>query len=83
MYEIADLRSEASQQLFDCIGLYERGMEEYLAQNWDNAISLFNKSFELEVHDVNPSKMLLDRSKELKKNPPGELWDGVFVMTSK
>lgn len=83
MFEVADLRSEASQQLFDCIGLYEQGMEAYLTQNWDEAAKLFSKSLELEVHDVNPSKMLLDRAKELKKNPPGDLWDGVFVMKSK
>ena len=83
MYEIADLRSDADQQLFDCIGLYEQGMEEYLVQNWDKAINLFNNSLELEVHENNPSKMLIDRSKELKKNPPGDLWDGVFVMKSK
>ena len=83
MFEVADLRSEASQNLFDCIGLYEQGMEKYLTQNWDEAIKLFNKSLELEVHENNPSLILLDRAKELKKNPPGDAWDGVFVMKSK
>ena len=83
MFEVADLRSEASQKLFDCIGLYEQGMEKYLSQNWDEAIKLFNKSLELEVHENNPSLILLDRAKELKKNPPGGTWDGVFVMKSK
>ncbi|MAC04969.1 MAG: hypothetical protein CL671_13395 [Balneola sp.] len=83
MFEVADLRSEAAQQLFDCIGLYEQGMEAYLTQHWDEAEKLFSKSLELEIHDINPSKMLLDRTKELKKNPPGDLWDGVFVMKSK
>lgn len=83
MFEISNLRSEANQKLFDCIGLYEQGMEEYLAQNWDAAIDLFSKSLKLETNQLNPSKMLLDRSKTLKKNPPSELWDGVYVMESK
>lgn len=83
MFEIADLRSDASQQLFDCIGFYEQGMEEYLAQNWDKAIQLFNQSLKLEKDEINPSKMLLDRSKKLKSDPPGEMWDGIFVMKSK
>lgn len=83
MFEVADLRSEASQELFDCIGLYEQGMEKYLSQNWDEAINLFGKSLELEIHENNPSLILLDRAKDLKKNPPGDAWDGVFVMKSK
>lgn len=83
MFEVADLRSEASQQLFDCIGLYEQGMEAYLNQDWDKAIQLFSQSSKLEINENNPSKMLIDRSKALKKNPPGDLWDGVFVMKSK
>jgi adenylate cyclase len=83
MYEISDLRSDADQKLYDCIGLYEAGMEKYLDQQWDDAISLFEKSSALEAHPVNPSKMLLQRSKLLKKDPPNEFWDGVFVMKSK
>ena len=58
-------------------------MEKYLSQNWNEAIKLFNKSLELEVHENNPSIILLDRAKELKENPPGDAWDGVFVMKSK
>lgn len=83
MFEVADLRSEASQKLFDCIGLYEKGMEKYSAQNWDEAVKFFGKSLELEAYENNPSIILLDRVKELKKNPPGDQWNGVFVMKSK
>ncbi|XWN36998.1 MAG: adenylate/guanylate cyclase domain-containing protein [Balneola sp.] len=83
MFEVADLRSEASQKLFDCIGLYEKGMEKYSAQNWDEAVKFFGKSLKLEAYENNPSIILLDRAKELKKNPPGDQWNGVFVMKSK
>jgi adenylate cyclase len=83
MFEVADLRSDASQKLFDCIGIYEQGMEEYLNQNWNEAIKLFSKSIDLEENKNSPSKMMLDRSQSFMKNPPGDLWDGVFVMKSK
>lgn len=83
MFEIADLRSDGDQRVFDCIGLYEQGMEQYLAQNWDRAIALFDKSLELEVNKMNPSRILLERSRSLKENPPGDAWNGIFVMKSK
>jgi hypothetical protein len=30
-----------------------------------------------------PSKVYVERCKNLKENPPAEPWDGVFVMTKK
>ncbi len=83
MFQVADLKNDANQMLFDCIGLYEQGMEAYLSQNWDKAIGLFKQSLALEIHKSNPSKIMINRSRVLKKNPPGERWDGVFVMESK
>ncbi len=83
MYEVADLRSEAEQSLFDCIGYYEQGMEHYLSQNWEEAITFFEKSKPLEVHPNNPSKIMLARCRDMKLDPPEKDWDGVFVMKSK
>ena len=31
----------------------------------------------------NPSMILIDRCKVMKENPPGDDWDGVYVMTTK
>ena len=31
----------------------------------------------------NPSMILIDRCHLMKENPPGDDWDGVYVMTSK
>ena len=31
----------------------------------------------------NPSMILMDRCQIMKENPPGDDWDGVYVMTSK
>ncbi len=83
MYEIAGLRADASQQLFDCIGHYEQGMDAYFKQEWDQAIGLFNQSLSLETHPKNPSQIFIERCDLMKANPPGKDWNGVFVMTSK
>ena len=83
VYEIAGLRADASQEIFDCIGLYEQGMEKYFSQDWDGAIKLFEQSVGIEAHLQNPSELFIRRCQLMKKDPPTEDWDGVFVMTSK
>lgn len=83
MYEIAGLRADAQQQLFDCIGLYEQGMAAYYNQEWDRALGYFNQSLPIEAHLQNPSQIFIERCKMMKEHPPGEDWNGVFIMTSK
>lgn len=83
MYEIAGLRADAQQQLFDCIGLYEQGMAAYYNQEWDRALGYFNQSLPIEVHLQNPSQIFIERCKMMKEHPPGDDWNGVFIMTSK
>lgn len=83
MYEIAGLRSDASQDLFECIGLYEQGMEAYFNQQWDSAKSFFQQSLALERYQKNPSRIFIERCEWMEANPPGRDWDGVFVMKTK
>jgi adenylate cyclase len=83
MYEIAALRSDAPQQLFDCVGFYEQGMEAYFNQEWDQALNFFNQALPLEAHSNNPSQIFIERCGLMKVNPPGKDWNGVFIMTSK
>lgn len=83
MFEIANLRADASQQMFDCIGLYEQGMGYYFNQDWNKAINYFEQALPLEAHLKNPSQIFIERCRLMKENPPAEDWNGVFVMTSK
>lgn len=83
MYEIVGLRSEADDQLFNCVGLYERGMRKYFERDWDAAIDFFEKSREIERYPMNPSQIFISRCNVMRNNPPGDDWDGVFVMKSK
>ena len=66
-------------------------VEDGLQQDWSGALSLFEKAKDLEpnrpgvtpgVKD-NPSMILIDRCKVMQENPPGDDWDGVYVMTTK
>ncbi len=83
VYEIAGLRADASQELLDGIGLYEKGMERYFKQDWDSAIQFFEQALPLETHKKNPSKLFIERCKMMKENPPAKDWDGVYIMKSK
>ncbi len=91
MYEIMNLRADTEPDVFECAGYYEEAMNKYLGQDWDGARALFEKSSRLEprqpgrdpgIH-TNPSLILIERLSYMKANPPGDAWDGVFVMKTK
>jgi len=91
MFEPTGFMSELSQETQDCLDCFRQGIDKYLLQDWDSALSMFEKAKEMEpnkpgvtpgVQD-NPSMILIDRCKVMKENPPGADWDGVYVMTTK
>ena len=57
----------------------------------DEAEALFERAKELEPNKPgvtpgvkdNPSMILIDRVRAMRDNPPGDDWDGVYIMTSK
>lgn len=83
VFEIAGLKEDSDQQLEDCIGLYEEGLQLYFDQEWDQAILKFKESVKLERYSRNPSGIFIERCELMKENPPVEEWDGVFIMESK
>ena len=91
MYEPTGFMSALTQETQDCLDCFQSGIDKYLTQDWDGALKMFEKAKELEpnrpgvtpgVKD-NPSMILIDRCHVMKENPPGDDWDGVYVMTSK
>jgi hypothetical protein len=61
---------------------YNKAMVFYKARQWQNAMDEFQKAIEIDPTD-GPSKLYITRCKEYLKNPPGDDWDGVFIMTTK
>ena len=66
---------------------FSQAQELYFKQDWDNAINGFKETKELEDmfpgRSENPSNVYLKRCYQLKENPPGKDWDGVWVLTEK
>ncbi|MHB8773282.1 MAG: adenylate/guanylate cyclase domain-containing protein [Syntrophales bacterium] len=61
---------------------FENGRAEYRAGRWDKAIAAFEAVLSLRPED-SPSRLYLERCRQLKTNPPPGEWDGVFTMTKK
>ena len=91
VYELLGMKHQVNAKTFDCLEIFEQGIHFYLSQNWDKAMDCFRRSSDLEPtipgRDLgiftNPSLVLLERCQHLKTNPPGDGWNGVFVMKTK
>ena len=91
MYEPTGFKKDLTQETEDCLDCFQQGIDKYLAQDWNGALKMFKKAQDLEPNKPgvtpgvkdNPSMILIDRCEVMKDNPPGDDWDGVFVMTSK
>ena len=84
MYELVGFDTEVSDEVRECLSLHKRGIELYLAQDWDGAKALFERSAKREIHqDSNPSLIMIKRCDALKNEPPPTNWDGVYVMKTK
>ena len=91
VYELVGFKEDVSPRTSDCLGVYAQGVERYLAQDWARATALFQQSAELEPNqpqqtpgiEGNPSLILIERCHHLQAHPPGDGWDGVYVMKEK
>ncbi len=91
VYEIYGLKDEVEASDRECIELYEEGYEAYLRQDWADARRYLEDAALLEPRQpdedpgikTNPSLVLLERCRHLKEDPPGEDWNGVYVMETK
>jgi adenylate cyclase len=91
IYEIVGLKENLSAQTQECLGLFGRGIECYLAQDWTGAEAEFTRSAALEPNqpgktpgvESNPSLSLLARCRYMRDHPPAAGWDGVHVMKEK
>ena len=71
-----------SEEMKKMLVYYNKGLELYKCQKWDEAIEQFKKALEI-IPDDGPSKLYIERCEGYKKNPPGSDWDGVCTFTTK
>ncbi len=83
IYEILDYHTEESYpHLIDALGHFRDGLEKYRGGCWGDAQALFSQ-----VQALNPADksagLYVERCRHLAENPPGDDWNGVWVMDSK
>ncbi|MDH5581767.1 MAG: adenylate/guanylate cyclase domain-containing protein, partial [Bdellovibrionales bacterium] len=90
-YELIGLLDDADENLKNLKEHFEKGIELYKSEKWDEAISAFNKSLECEWArypelkgvKTNPSEVYIKRCETYKETPPPSDWGGVYTLTSK
>lgn len=86
-YELISLKNEEPQGALDLVSGFEKGLELYRTQQWDDAIKIFTSLESLENmfpgRKTNPSKVYIERCERYKINPPSSDWNGVTTLTKK
>ncbi len=91
LFEPIALREAVTNQVKECVSLFEAGLARYLAQDWDGAEALFRRSAMLEPHQPgkspgvvqNPSLVFLSLCANLRASPPPPEWSGVYIVRQK
>ena len=82
VYEVLELKAEASDALFERVYLFHKAMDLYEAGNWKDAQDAFNQVLKLYPND-GPSPLYLERCRQYIEFPPGADWDGIVNLTEK
>ncbi|MBI2985185.1 MAG: GAF domain-containing protein [Deltaproteobacteria bacterium] len=83
VYEVLDYHTEESfPNLMEALNQFKHGLAEYRKQRWDLAAGAFHEALRLNPADK-VSEMYAERCDYFKAHPPGDDWDGVWVMKSK
>ena len=83
VFECLDYHTdETFPNLMDVLGNFNEGVKQYRKQEWDRAIGYFNEALKANETDK-LGNMYIERCELMKKTPPGDDWDGVWIMTEK
>jgi adenylate cyclase len=83
IYEALDHHTPVTfPNLNETLACYARGLDAYRKRDWQGARSNFESALLANPNDV-PSRVFRDRSAHFAASPPGEDWDGVWVLKEK
>lgn len=82
IFELISGKGRLSERNMEAVNRFHKGLQLYKAQDWDAAIEVFEGVHVLD-QTVYAAGLYIQRCRELKENPPGSDWDGVFTMTTK
>jgi adenylate cyclase len=84
MYELVEAEANLTPEMKECLERYEHGIQLYLGRKWDAARSEFVEASKLErFPKENPSIVMSRRCLTFKADPPGDEWQGEYVMSTK
>ncbi len=83
VYEVLDYHTdETFPHLTDVLQCYKTGLSHYRKQEWDKALGALGEAAALNPHDK-LTQLYVERATWMKANPPGDDWNGVWVLKSK
>jgi adenylate cyclase len=83
VYEVLDHHTDDTfPNIMDVVSYFNDGIQHYRAGHFEKAIGQFRKALECNPNDK-LFALYIERCQYLCKHPPGESWNGVWVMTHK
>ena len=86
-YELIDTKDQVNKKSLEFLEKFEKGLDYYFNQDWENALTYFQRSRQLEDkftgRNTNPSEVFIKRCDHFLLDPPNNDWDRVWRMTSK
>lgn len=82
VFEVMSIAGKLSEELVRLRERYDQARRMYLAQEWGSAETAFRECLKIRPND-GPSRVLLERIQFLRRNPPGQDWNGVWHLREK
>jgi adenylate cyclase len=86
-FELISEKGKEPEIYKELIPVWDKAIELYTSQEWDEAIKVFEKCNELEEDYIGrpnkPGNVYITRCKDFKENSPAKDWDGSYKLTSK
>jgi adenylate cyclase len=83
VYELIGLAEGVSAETREWVRHFERGMRSLSERRWDEAAGLFTEVIGARGGQDGPSRLLLERTLQLRERPPARDWDGLVVIDAK
>jgi len=82
VYELLAKKGELTDELQTIREYFTKGIESYWQKDWTAAIKYFEQAIAVNDSDP-PSETFIKRCHIYQENPPGDDWQGEFIMTTK
>jgi adenylate cyclase len=82
VFEVLDVPAELDPALARAVAAFAEGLDRYRRREFEAAIDDFERALR-ERPDDGPSRVYIDRCRQLIAEPPPDDWDGVWRLTTK